>query len=71
MSQAIKDIVDVTPKLSTAGGTSDARFFGEFGIDTVEFGVINDTIHAPNERTTALEVENLARIFARVIEKFS
>jgi len=71
MSQAIEDIVDVTPKLSTAGGTSDARFFGEFGIDTVEFGVINDTIHAPNERTTALEVENLARIFARVIEKFS
>jgi len=71
MIEAIKEIVDVTPKLSTAGGTSDARFFGEFGIDTVEFGVINDTIHAPNERTTAKEVENLADIFAKVIEKFS
>ena len=71
MSQVIQDIVDIRPKLSTAGGTSDARFFGEFGIDTVEFGVINDTIHAPNERTSIKEVEDLARVFARVIEKFS
>ncbi len=71
MSQAIKTIVDITPKLSTAGGTSDARFFGEYGIDTVEFGVINDTIHAPNERTSIKEVEDLARIFAEVIERFS
>ncbi len=71
MVEAIKDIVDITPKLSTAGGTSDARFFGEYGVDTVEFGVINDTIHAPNERTSIKEVEDLARIFAKVIEKFS
>lgn len=71
MIEAIESIVDITPKLSTAGGTSDARFFGEFGIDTVEFGVINDTIHAPNERTSTKEVEDLARIFSRVIETFS
>jgi succinyl-diaminopimelate desuccinylase len=70
MSQAIREIVDITPKLSTAGGTSDARFFGEFGIDTVEFGVINDTIHAPNERTSIKEVEDLAAIFAKVIAQF-
>jgi len=71
MVEAIEAIADITPKLSTAGGTSDARFFGEFGIDTVEFGVINDTIHAPNERTSVKEVEDLARVFARLIEKFS
>jgi succinyl-diaminopimelate desuccinylase len=70
MSQAIEEIADITPKLSTAGGTSDARFFGEFGIDTVEFGVINDTIHAPNERTSVKEVEDLAAVFAKVIEQF-
>ncbi len=70
MVEAIESIADITPKLSTAGGTSDARFFGEFGIDTVEFGVVNDTIHAPNERTSVKEVEDLAYVFARVIEKF-
>jgi succinyl-diaminopimelate desuccinylase len=70
ISQAIKDIVDITPKLSTAGGTSDARFFGEFGIDTVEFGVKNDTIHAIDERVGTKEVEDLHRVFAKVLEIF-
>ncbi|OQX74076.1 MAG: succinyl-diaminopimelate desuccinylase [Campylobacteraceae bacterium 4484_4] len=67
---AIEEVAGITPKLSTAGGTSDARFFGEYGIDTVEFGVINDTIHAPNERTSIEEVKDLERVFARVIAEF-
>jgi len=58
------------PKHSTAGGTSDARFLGEFGVDVVEFGVVNDTIHAPNERTTLDEVLTLTRVFERVIRAF-
>ncbi len=70
ITKSIKHIVDITPKLSTAGGTSDARFFGEFGIDTVEFGPINDTIHAPNERVGVEEVENLEKIFSNVIANF-
>ncbi len=71
MISAIKEVTDKTTKLSTAGGTSDARFFGEYGIDTVEFGVINDTIHAPNERTTVKEVEDLKRVFDILIRNFS
>lgn len=68
--KSIKKITDLDTKLSTAGGTSDARFFGEFGVDTVEFGVINDTIHAPNERTTVGEVEKLGEIFSDLIANF-
>jgi succinyl-diaminopimelate desuccinylase len=71
MVDAISKITGVKTKLSTAGGTSDARFFGEFGVDTVEFGVINDTIHAPNERTSVQEVEDLKKIFSHLIENFS
>ncbi len=70
LTSSISDVMEIEPKLSTAGGTSDARFFGEYGIDTVEFGVINDTIHQVNERTTAEEVENLYKIFKRLLEKF-
>ena len=70
LQNAIKDVVGVKAKLSTAGGTSDARFFGEFGVDTVEFGVINDTIHSTNERTTIAEVENLQSVFKNLIERF-
>jgi len=68
-----KSILEVTgeeTKLSTAGGTSDARFMGAFGIDVVEFGVINDTIHAPNERTSIEEVESLYRVFRDVVKRF-
>jgi len=70
LAKAIKDECNIDTKYSTAGGTSDARFFGEFGVATVEFGVINDTIHAPNERTTIEEVESLYRVFKRVIKEF-
>ncbi len=70
LTKAIKYITDISPKLSTAGGTSDARFFGEFGIDTVEFGVINDTIHAANERVSIKEVEDLKRVFKEVIDRW-
>ena len=70
LSDSIQDVCNITPKHSTAGGTSDARFIATYGINVIEFGVINDTIHAPNERTSIREVEQLHRIFSRLIEQF-
>ncbi|MBD3841659.1 MAG: succinyl-diaminopimelate desuccinylase [Campylobacterales bacterium] len=67
IESSIKKVCNIQPKLSTAGGTSDARFFGQFKIDTVEFGVINDTIHAVNERTTVEEVTKLTQVFQELI----
>jgi len=70
LSDAIKEVSKITPKNSTAGGTSDARFVAAYGIDVIEFGVINDTIHAPNERTSIAEVENLYAVFTKLIHNF-
>ncbi len=70
LDKAIKEITNITPKHSTTGGTSDARFFAKYGVKVVEFGVKNDTIHAPNERTTKEEVEKLSKIFKKVIEEW-
>jgi succinyl-diaminopimelate desuccinylase len=70
LDRAIKKETKLTPKHSTAGGTSDARFFAKHGVKVVEFGVKNDTIHAPNERTTKDEVIKLAKIFKDVIEEW-
>jgi len=70
ITAAIKNVTGIDTKYSTAGGTSDARFLAEFGVDVVEFGVRNDTIHAPNERTTPEEVEGLKRVFDEVIKLF-
>jgi len=70
LDKAIEKITGITPKHSTAGGTSDARFIAPCGIDVVEFGVINDTIHAPNERTSKAEVEKLYAVFRELIDTF-
>jgi succinyl-diaminopimelate desuccinylase len=71
LSKSIEAVTGLEPKLSTAGGTSDARFMGAFGIDVVEFGVINDTIHAPNERTSIEEVEKLYTVFKETVIHFN
>ncbi len=70
MENSIKEILGVKTKHSTAGGTSDARYFGAFGIEAIEFGVINDTIHSVGERTTVKEVEDLTAVFEHLISKF-
>lgn len=67
---AIEKVTGIKPKHSTAGGTSDARFIAPCGVDVIEFGVRNDTIHAPNERTTIKEVEDLHKVFVELIESF-
>lgn len=70
LSNAIAEVCGNIPKNSTAGGTSDARFIAAYGIDVIEFGVINDTIHAPNERTSIEEVKNLYAVFTKLINNF-
>ena len=67
IDRAIKTVTGVQTKHSTAGGTSDARFIAKFGIDVIEFGVKNDTIHAVNERTSRAEVESLYEVFKNLI----
>lgn len=68
IDNAIENVTNIKPKHSTAGGTSDARFVALYGIDVIEFGVKNDTIHAINERTTSKEVEDLHKVFKNLIE---
>jgi len=71
LSSSIKKLTGLETKLSTAGGTSDARFMAAFDIDVVEFGVRNDTIHAPNERTSIKEVEALCAVFKDTVKHFN
>ena len=70
IDKSIQEVCGIMPKHSTAGGTSDARFIAAYGIDVIEFGVINDTIHAPNERTSIKEVESLYDVFKHTVSNF-
>ena len=71
IDKAIEAVTSKRPKHSTAGGTSDARFVAQFGIDVIEFGVKNDTIHSVNERTTKKEVEDLYKVFKTLIRDWN
>jgi succinyl-diaminopimelate desuccinylase len=70
LQTAVEEITGVVPSNSTAGGTSDARFIAAYGVDVIEFGVKNDTIHAVDERVETGEVEALYRVFQRVIQSY-
>ena len=70
LDAAIEKVTGIRPKHSTAGGTSDARFIAPCGVDVVEFGVKNDTIHAPNERTSKEEVQKLYEVFRKLIDTY-
>lgn len=70
LSDSIQEVCKCLPKHSTAGGTSDARYIAQYGVNVIEFGVKNDTIHAPNERTSIAEVEDLYNVFSLLIRRF-
>ncbi len=67
--QAIKDIVGTSPRLSTDGGTSDARFITGPQTEVIELGPCNATIHAVNECVSVEELENLSKVYENILEK--
>jgi succinyl-diaminopimelate desuccinylase len=66
---AVEDVTGRRPELSTTGGTSDARFIKDF-CPVVEFGLINQTAHKVDENAPVEAVEDLARIYQSVLERF-
>lgn len=50
-------------KTSTGGGTSDARFIAPYGIDVLELGPLNATIHQVNECVAIADLECLTSIY--------
>jgi len=69
VAAAVRDIAGRTPQFSTTGGTSDGRFIAPTGAQVVELGVANATIHKVNECVRVADVDELSRIYERVMEK--
>lgn len=68
MRDACTDVLGITPVLSTSGGTSDARFVAPFGVQVVEFGPVNATIHQVNECVKVADIEPLTQTYQRLLE---
>lgn len=66
---AIKDITGRDAELSTAGGTSDGRFIAPTGAQVIELGPINATIHKIDEHTPVAELNQLALIYQRILQR--
>jgi succinyl-diaminopimelate desuccinylase len=67
-TRAVQENLQVTPKLSTGGGTSDGRFIAPMGAQVIELGVVNQTIHKVNECVSVADIERLHRIYCRTLE---
>ncbi len=56
------------PELSTTGGTSDARFLSRL-CPTVEFGLLNATMHKVDEAVAIDDLRMLTAIYADLIRR--
>jgi len=69
LSAAVREVTGVTPELSTTGGTSDGRFIAAICPQVVEFGPLNMSIHKLNEHVAVENIEQLALIYEKTLEK--
>lgn len=69
VQDAVQDISGKKPEYTTTGGTSDARFIVNY-CPVVECGAVNATIHQVNENAKVSDLEDLTRIYTRILEKF-
>ncbi len=66
MQAAVQEVTGKTPKLSTTGGTSDARFIKDH-CPVIELGLLNETIHQVDEHVPVSDLETLTRIYDRFL----
>ena len=66
---AITQATGRKPKLSTSGGTSDARFITQY-CPVVEFGLVGQTMHAIDERVPVADLQALTKIYRTIIDKY-
>ena len=65
----IRDTVGIDTELSTGGGTSDGRFIAPAGVDVIELGPVNASIHKINEHVRLDDVPKLTTMYERIMER--
>lgn len=67
--EEVRKATEAHPVPSTSGGTSDARFIVPCGIEAVELGPVNATIHKYNERIGLEELDTLTLVYERILDR--
>jgi succinyl-diaminopimelate desuccinylase len=66
--RAVQEQLQLTPTLSTGGGTSDGRFIAPMGAQVIELGVVNASIHKVNECVRVADIDRLHDLYRRTLE---
>lgn len=69
VQDAVEQETGLLPKLSTTGGTSDARFIKNY-CPVLEFGPTNTSIHQVDEHIDVEELKATTRIYRRIIDAY-
>jgi len=69
LQKAVGKITGRIPELSTAGGTSDARFIKKY-CPVIEFGGVGKTAHKTDECVAVRDVGALTEIYAEIIRSY-
>jgi succinyl-diaminopimelate desuccinylase len=69
VSGAIKTVTGSEPKLSTTGGTSDARFIKDY-CPVLEFGLVGQTMHQVDEHTAVADLTTLTAVYRAILERY-
>ena len=65
----IKKNTGITPKFSTTGGTSDARFIRKIS-PCLEFGLVNKTMHKVDECVSLNDLKKLTNIYHDILLEY-
>ena len=65
----IKKITGLKPKLSTSGGTSDARFIKNIS-PCLEFGLVGKTMHKIDESVSVSDLKKLTKIYENILVSY-
>jgi len=69
VQDTIEKITKIKPKLSTTGGTSDARFIRKIA-PCLEFGLVGKTMHKVNESVPLSDLKKLSNIYLKILENY-
>ena len=69
IQETIKKITKIKPKLSTTGGTSDARFIRKIA-PCLEFGLVGKTMHKIDESVPLSDLKKLTNIYLNILENY-
>jgi succinyl-diaminopimelate desuccinylase len=69
MTETLRSVTGIAPRMSTGGGTSDARFI-HFHCPVIEFGLLNTTIHQVDERCPVDDFGKLTTIYLAFLRRY-